>query len=281
MPVRVLLLIMITGSMPSVFAAEDYKNRPLDVRVDRLERMMSSQKQLELLYRMKQLQEENQQLRSLLEGHSNEIRLLKQQQRELYSDLNRRLGQSESGLVQSPDLTAQPDKAVEIIDKSSIKQANYGVTERQEVIAETAVNNEKKPPVAVIKPMSEKERKAEQKAYQKAYDELRALRYNKARDSFVQFIQQYPSGRYAHIAQYWVAESSYAQGNFEQAIIDYQLLLDVYPFSPKKAEAQLKKAYSYYEVGDKEKTRRTLDELLRTFPDTTEAGQAKRLLRKL
>lgn len=281
MPVRVLLLIMITGSMPSVFAAEDYKNRPLDVRVDRLERMMSSQKQLELLYRMKQLQEENQQLRSLLEGHSNEIRLLKQQQRELYSDLNRRLGQSESGLVQSPDLTAQPDKAVEIIDKSSIKQANYGVTERQEVIAETAVNNEKKPPVAVIKPMSEKERKAEQKAYQKAYDELRALRYNKARDSFVQFIQQYPSGRYAHIAQYWIAESSYAQGNFEQAIIDYQLLLDVYPFSPKKAEAQLKKAYSYYEVGDKEKTRRTLDELLRTFPDTTEAGQAKRLLRKL
>ena len=281
MPVRVLLLIMITGSMPSVFAAEDYKNRPLDVRVDRLERMMSSQKQLELLYRMKQLQEENQQLRSLLEGHSNEIRLLKQQQRELYSDLNRRLGQSESGLVQSPDLTAQPDKPVEIIDKSSIKQANYGVTERQEVIAETAVNNEKKPPVAVIKPMSEKERKAEQKAYQKAYDELRALRYNKARDSFVQFIQQYPSGRYAHIAQYWIAESSYAQGNFEQAIIDYQLLLDVYPFSPKKAEAQLKKAYSYYEVGDKEKTRRTLDELLRTFPDTTEAGQAKRLLRKL
>ncbi len=138
-----------------------------------------------------------------------------------------------------------------------------------------------KPPVATIKPMSEKERKAEQKAYQKAYDELRALRYNKARDSFSQFIQQYPSGRYAHIAQYWVAESSYAQGNYQQAIIDYQLLLDVYPFSPKKAEAELKKAFSYYELGNKEKARRTLDELLRTYPDTTEAGQAKRLLKKL
>ena len=84
MPIRVLLLIMITGSVSGVFAAPaDYKNRPLDVRVDRLERMMGSQKQLELLYRMKQLQEENQQLRSLLEEHSNEIRLLKQQQREL------------------------------------------------------------------------------------------------------------------------------------------------------------------------------------------------------
>ena len=311
--VSVLLLTTITGSMSSVFAEprdygnSDLKKRPLDVRVDRLERLMSSQKQLELLYRMKQLQEENQQLRSLLEEQSNEIRLLKQQQRELYADLNRRLSQMEGGSVQSSGLSerrsepvlknpaesaSQDTRKIQVIDKSSVMQSSYGVTEREEVVG-AADNKVKKPaalyesataskpPVAIRKPMSEKERKAEQKAYQQAYDELRALRYNKARDSFTQFIQQYPSGRYAHIAQYWVAESSYAQRNYEQAIVDYQLLLDVYPFSPKKAEAELKKAYSYYELGQKQKARRTLDELLITYPDTTEAGQAKRLIKKL
>ena len=83
----VLLLLAITGLLMPVFAESEasYKKRPLDVRVDRLERLMSSQKQLELLYRMKQLQEENQQLRSLLEEQTNEIRLLNQQQRELNS----------------------------------------------------------------------------------------------------------------------------------------------------------------------------------------------------
>ena len=294
-----MLLTMLIGSA-SIVSAEstDYKKRPLDVRVDRLERLMSSQKQLELLYRMKQLQEENQKLRGLLEEQSNDMHLLKQQQRELYSDLNRRLSRMEGDGAQNTDAhsssgAAAPEtREIEVIDKSTLRQSGYGVTEREEIVVivddkaknkppvyEAAVVN--KPPVATIKPMSEKERKAEQKAYQKAYDELRALRYNKARDSFTQFIQQYPSGRYAHIAQYWVAESSYAQGNYQQAIIDYQLLLDVYPFSPKKAEAELKKAFSYYELGNKEKARRTLDELLRTYPDTTEAGQAKRLLKKL
>lgn len=307
--IAVLLLTMITGSMASVFAesraygSSDVKNRPLDVRVDRLERLMSSQKQLELLSRMKQLQEENQQLRGLLEDQSNEIRLLKQQQRELYADLNRRLSQMEGGSAQSSDSApvlmnpvesaAQDSRNIQVIDKSTLKHSIYGVTEREEIVV--GGDNDKvkkspdlsesgtasKPPVAVIKPMSEKQRKAEQKAYQKAYDELRALRYNKARDSFSQFIQQYPSGRYAHIAQYWVAESSYAQRNYEQAIVDYQLLLDVYPFSPKKAEAELKKAYSYYELGQKQKARRSLDELLITYPNTTEAGQAKRLIKKL
>ena len=46
-------------------------------------------------------------------------------------------------------------------------------------------------------------------------------------------------------------------------------------------EAELKKAFSYYELGDKTSTRKTLEQLLANYPDTTEAGQAKRLLKKL
>jgi len=298
----VALLVLLSGSLsaaPVGKSDSDYKSRPLDVRVDRLERLMSSQKQLELLYRMKQLQEENQQLRSLLEEQSNEIQRLKQQQRELYADLNRRLNQME-GIDVSTDSQAQralqgseKSDLPEVIDKSTVKPSIYGVTEREELNvgdsgksklgkqSESQGNSVAKPPVATIKPMSEKERKAEQKAYQKAYNELTARQYNKARESFIDFIQQYPSGRYAHIAQYWIAESSYALRNYDQAVQDYQLLLDVYPFSPKKAEAELKKAYSYYELGDKKNARRTLDQLLINYPDTTEAGQAKRLLKKL
>ena len=283
-----LLLIMAGVLMPAFAESEpDYKKRPLEVRVDRLERLTSSQKQLELLYRMKQLQEENQQLRSMLEEQANEMHLIKQQQRELYTDLNRRLSQMEGGdtskmanIVKPEDKqsaigTAEPvlspaKKDLPVVpDKTSSEQA----------IVEQPVDEKK----AVYKkiPMSKKERLQEQKVYQKAYDELRARRYSKARDSFVAFIHKYPGGSYAHIAQYWVAESSYAQQNYEQAIIDYQLLLDFYPVSPKKAEAELKKAYSFYELGNKETARQTLNQLLMNYPETTEAGQAKRLLKQL
>ncbi len=293
---------ILAGTVPvlaeSSRSVDDYKNRPLAVRVERLERLMSSQKQLEFLYRLKQLQQENQQLRGLLEEQGNQIRLLKQQQRDLYQDINRRLGQeqamSASAVTESSKSSAP--EAAEIVDKSTVRPSHYGVTEREVIMvddkalstssASGSPNHHQlqpavKPQVAVRKPMNAKQRQAEQKAYQMAYDELRARRYNAAREAFIKFIGQYPSGRYAHIAQYWVAESSYAQRNYEQAIQDYQRLLDVYPFSPKKAEAELKKAYSYYELGRKEETRKTLQELLAKYPDTTEAGQARRLLKKL
>ncbi|WP_198264218.1 tol-pal system protein YbgF [sulfur-oxidizing endosymbiont of Gigantopelta aegis] len=305
------LLILSTVLMP-VWAESDqyYKKRPLDVRVDRLERLMGSQKQLELLYRMKQLQEENQQLRSLLEEQANELRLMKQQQRQLYTDLEHRLSRMEGGgrselsmpvsqtsaakasipkalPPASPSLSTKNEVVMEV-DKSSTAQAQYGVTEREEIIvsgAEQAPAMAKRPPIVKEtykkQSMSKKQRMDEQKMYQAAYDELRARRYNTARESFMGVIKKYPGGRYAHIAQYWVAESSYAQRNYEQAIQDYQLLLDYYPNSPKKAEAELKKAYSLYESGKKDLARKTLNHLLANYPDTTEAGQAKRLLKQL
>lgn len=292
----IIVLILVISLFNSVSAAseDDYKKRPLDVRVDRLERLMSSQKQLELLYRMKQLQQENQQLRSLLEEQSNDMRILKEQQRGRYADLNRRLSQMEGNTdvvskdaegaqqIAAPAQEAKKPDLPVIVDKSSVAEVKGQVRQKETVSTELKNKPLKaKPPVAVVKPMSAKERQAEQKVYQQAYDELRARRYNKARDSFIAFIEKYPSGQYAHIAQYWIAEASYAQRHYEQAIIDYQLLLDVYPFSPKKAEAELKKAYSYYEINDKNSARTTLNQLLINYPNTTEAGQAKRLLKQL
>ncbi len=292
-------LFAVSTCFTSVYAESEaaYKKRPLDIRVDRLERLMGSQKQLELLYRMKQLQEENQQLRALLEEQSNEMRLIKQQQRELYTDLNRRLSQMEGSAATtvmstspSGEPSTSPKEALNgkqeqpvVVDKSSVSQSRYGVTEREEVQVMPEKNKPEKEPVAVYKKqkMSQKERKDEQNLYQKAYDELRARQYNKARESFTGVINKYPGGNYAHIAQYWVAESSYAQQNYTQAISDYQQLLDVYPMSPKKAEAELKKAYSFYELGDKKVARQTLNKLLIDYPGTTEAGQAKRLLKQL
>jgi len=110
---------------------------------------------------------------------------------------------------------------------------------------------------------------------------LRALRYDKAISAFRDFIQQFPTGRYAHIAQYWIGEANYAQRRFAAAIVDYQALLDNYSNSPKLAEAMLKIGYSQFELKQYEQARVSLDNLIKSYPGTTEAGQGQNLLQKI
>ena len=121
----------------------------------------------------------------------------------------------------------------------------------------------------------------EQQAYQQAFNLLRELKYDKASKAFREFLGKYPDGRYAHIAQYWLAETNYAQRRFKQAIADYQTLIDKYPASPKLAEALLKIGYSQYELKNYAAARESLERLIASYPGTTEAGQARNLLQKI
>ena len=122
---------------------------------------------------------------------------------------------------------------------------------------------------------------SEQQAYQQAFNLLRELRYAKAVVAFRSFIKKYPNGRYAHIAQYWLGEAGYAQGNFKTAIEDYQALLDKYKNSPKRAQAMLKIGYSHHKLNNINAAKATFNKVIKTFPGTTEAGQAQKMLKEI
>ena len=121
----------------------------------------------------------------------------------------------------------------------------------------------------------------EQVAYQKAFDLLRDLRYDQATTAFRRFLETYPNGRYAHVAQYWIGESGYAQRDFKGAITEYRRLIEAYPNSSKVPESLLKIGASYRELGDKPAAVKILNDLIKRFPNTTEAGQARTLLQQL
>ena len=135
--------------------------------------------------------------------------------------------------------------------------------------------------VATPVPKATKAKEGEQVAYQKAFDLLRALRYEKATQAFRQFLTDYPDGRYAHIAQYWLAETSYHTRKYDVAVQDYQKLIDNYPKSPKRADALLKIGYSQFELKSFSKAETVLIQLIQSYPGTTEAGQAENLLQKV
>ncbi len=241
-----------------------------DDRLDRIEKMLSNQTLLDMVERLDAMQAEMQQLRGSVEEQQHTIEGLKERQRELYLDVDRRLSrfEREGGGASMP---APVVKAPAASSSSTQPLTSAAATPTTPVVAAPAVA-----PTNDANQMQQ-----EREAYQKAFDTLRELRYAQATQEFRSFLKQYPNGRYGHIAQYWLGEASYAQRNFKQAIIDYQGLLKGYPSSPKRAEAMLKIGYSQHELKQDSEAKQTLDQLIKLYPDSTEAGQARNLLKQI
>lgn len=236
----------------------DTSSMTTEERLRRLEHILDSQQLVNLVVQQQQLQQQLQQLQGDIEVQTNALAELKKRQRELYVDIDRRL------------------LALERNGGHASASSGARVTAPPAAASAPAST----PAVATAAPTAAQSQD-EQQSYQKAFDLLRALRYDKAIAAFRDFIRQYPNGRYAHIAQYWIGEANYAQRRFADAIVDYQALLDHYPNSPKLAEAMLKIGYSQYELKHYDKARDSLERLIKTYPGTTEAGQGQNLLQKI
>ncbi len=253
-------VVLFTGLSAPLQAEES-----VEQRLNRLERLVNSKGLVDIMVRVESLQSELQRLQGEIEVQKHTLDEIKKRQRDLYLDIDRRLLQLERRSGTSAPATSAASPAVET---PAMPEAATG---RQQTIEQAVVSQ----PRTIVN------REGEQVAYQKAFDLLRALRYEKATQAFRKFLDDYPDGRYAHIAQYWLAETSYHTRKFKQAIRDYQTLINKYPKSPKRADALLKIGYSQYELKSYSKAKEVLQKLIKTYPGTTEAGQAESLLRKI
>jgi len=260
-----------------VSSGDNTQQLSTEERVKRLERILDNQGLVDMLVRIENMQSELQILRGEIELHSHELEQIKQRQRDLYVDIDRRLLSMERGgstPAAAPQTSSQPSTPAG--SKSSAPAtaaaAAAGSASTPATTKTPAANTATKPKADFA---------SEQKAYQAAFDLLRELRYDQAVTAFRQFIANYPDGRYAHIAQYWIGEANYAQRKFKLAIADYQTLIKNYPKSPKLAEALLKVGYSQYELKSFKQSEATLKRLVKDYPGTTEAGQAENLIQKI
>ncbi len=248
-----------SAASSSVIAANEAS---VEQRLNRVERLVNSKGLVDIMVRVESMQSELQRLVGEIELQKHGLEEIKKRQRDLYIDIDRRLLQIErrSGSASSFRTTRQPDPV-------TVTPENNKVTQR--------------PAKANKTPRATKKKEGEQVAYQKAFDLLRALRYEKATQAFRQFLNDFPDGRYAHIAQYWLAETSYHTRKFDVAVKDYQTLINQYPKSPKRADALLKIGYSQFELKSFSKAKAVLEKLIQAYPGTTEAGQAENLLQKI
>ncbi len=129
------------------------------------------------------------------------------------------------------------------------------------------------PPVAQAKPV--KAVSGEQGAYKTALDLVLAGNFAQGREKFNAFLQQYPNGRLAPNAYYWIGESFYAQKNYPEALLSFKQVTSSYPKHHKTPDALLKAGMTYEMLGDKDNARLQYQALLADFPSSSAAKIAR------
>lgn len=150
--------------------------------------------------------------------------------------------------------------------------------------------SESRPSVPPQKPLSEgetpavTEKPAEQKkpdddpakAYEAAYNTLKEKKYKDARGKFSAFLKRFPKDGLAGNAQFWIAETYYAEKDFESAILSYETVIKDYPHSEKIPGALLKQALAFMEIGDKKTAKVIFEKLIEKYPASKETETAKK-----
>lgn len=222
----------------------------------RLNNKMDNRAMLDLFQQVDELADEISQLRGELEVQNNDLSGIKKRQRELYLDIDRRLRDLENRAVSQPSTTGS-------IQVPPTPGASANLTTGSGSTDTSAVTPVV-PTTQIAKPStSSSEDKA---AYQAAFDALKEGRYKKAKASFKSFLEKYPGSIYAGNSQYWMGEANYVTRNFEQGIIEFQLVITNYPSSAKVPDAMLKLGYTYYELKQYEQAKAILQELRTRFP---------------
>ncbi len=129
------------------------------------------------------------------------------------------------------------------------------------------------PPVTQAKPA--RAVSGEQAAYKAALDLVLAGKFDQGITLFNNFLQQYPNGRLAPNAYYWIGESQYAKQNYPDALLSFKQVSTAYPKHHKTADALLKAGMTYEKLGDLENARLQYQALMSDFPSSNAAKVAR------
>lgn len=255
----VLSMLLIAGSftLPATAAESDVISMmSVKQRLERMERLVDSDIFRTQARRIDALQEEIAQLRDQLDQQGYELNSIKQRQRSLYVDIDRRINAVE---------TAAPPSGLSVPASSSGSR----------VVAPIRVSDNR---ATAASPAASDKAKSE---YDAAFGLLKEGRYKPAITAFESFLKNNPDSQYADNAQYWLAEANYANREYQQALSEFQLLITNYPDSSKAQGARLKIAYVYYELKNWPAARETLQQIISLYPDTNLAKKANERLERI
>jgi tol-pal system protein YbgF len=186
-----------------------------------------------LVLQVQQLQQEVMRLNGKVEEQAHELRVLKEQSMQRYVDLDKRLSEGAPAGAAAPAATGSSASAA---------------------AAPVALPAASKKPTGVAQP-------GEAEAYNAAYAMVRSKQFDNAILAFNQFLRDFPAGRYAPNAHYWLGELYLVTDprDLESARQSFALLVSQYPDHNKTPDALYKLGKVQFEKGNREKAREYFD----------------------
>lgn len=216
----------------------------------------------ELLLMVEQLQEEVGYLRGQLEQQQYQLKRMKEDQRDRYRDLDRRLSllnRSEapvSAVPQSGLPAALPDSPV-----ASLAQPSPAVDQA--------------PAVAVSQPAL-----TDAQAYKQAFAMVRSREFDQALLAFDQFLVNYPNSSLRANVYYWSGEVYRVKStpDFAKSAEAYQLVVNRYPDHSKAADAHYKLGIAQQGLGQLDQAKSTMAKVVELYPNQAAAKLAQDFL---
>jgi tol-pal system protein YbgF len=122
---------------------------------------------------------------------------------------------------------------------------------------------------------------AERRAYDDAISAIRSGDFDAAAAALASFQSRYPSSGYGPSARFWQGNALYGKRDYKGAITAFRGLVNEAPDHARAPEALLAVANSQAEMKDPRGARKTLDELLKAYPQSEAAAAGKERLAAL
>jgi len=122
---------------------------------------------------------------------------------------------------------------------------------------------------------------AERQEFEAALATLRKGDFAGAQTSFLAFMKRYPQTGYRASALFWLGNAQYALRNYRDAVTNFRSLVTAEPDHMRAPEAMLSMANCQVELKDAKSARKTLEDLIKTYPQAEAASVAKERLAKL
>lgn len=244
----------ISSSQRTALSPEERRLQEVETKTAQILRRLDSMNQGQVDQDLTRVREEIRILRGDIEKVRFDLDARDRGAKELYADLDRRLQRIESGggAVGAPAVSSAP------------------------VPGNTPGTLAAAPP-----PRSAVATPEEERAYLGTFDQLKNGKYDEAIKGFAGMLEQWPQGRYADNALYWMGEAQLIKRDYAGAATSFQGVADRFPSSAKMADSLYKLGVSQFELKRSAEARSAWQRVIREFPTSNAANLAKQKLDQL
>jgi tol-pal system protein YbgF len=121
----------------------------------------------------------------------------------------------------------------------------------------------------------------EKRDYDAAMELLRKSDFAGASAAYSSFLRRFPGSGYTATALYWLGNAQYASRAYKESIESHRRLTSQFPTHLRTPEAMLAMANSQVELKDTKSAQRTLETLVRSYPQSEAAAAGRERLARL